>query len=572
MNFRSIRYWTRLAATLAVVMNVPGADPGSEVVVIYNRRMPESRQVAEYYASRRQVPTNQVWSFDLPTGETMTRAEYRDLLQDPFLKRLESEKLFQFENEVIPATRAEPGDVIRKVTTTRIRYAALCYGVPVKILRDTNLVERGEDKVRVELRRNEAAVDSELACLPLLGRKYSFFGPLPNPFYRTTNAPAMHPANGLLLVTRLDGPTAEIARGLVDKAMQAERDGLWGRAYFDARGLTNGEYLLGDEWIRGAAVFSRRMGWETVLDDKPETFSAGFPMSQIAFYAGWYDGQVSGPFTRPPVEFMPGAFAYHLHSFSAYVLRTTKEYWAGPLLALGATATMGSVDEPYLAGTLDVGMFMGRFLTGFSFGEAAYAALPTLSWQTTVVGDPLYRPFARKPQELHEDLTRRKSKLLEWSILRVVNLNLATAMAVPELIAYLAPMPEAASSALLQEKLGDLYAASGKLTDATEAYARVVKLDASPQQRVRVLLNLARLLALLGRDESAYGYYRQFTKEFPEHPDRLAVYQKMLPWAQQAKLTRDVKQLQGDIKRLTPPPATNAVPQNNAAPAKPVKP
>jgi uncharacterized protein (TIGR03790 family) len=213
MNSRSIRHWLSFAAALAVVMNVQGADPGSEVVVIYNRRMPESRQVAEHYASRRQVPANQVWSFDLPTGEAMTREEYRELLQEPLLKRLETEKLFQFENEVIPATRAEAGDVIRKVAITRIRYAALCYGVPVKILRDTNLVERGEDKVRVELRRNEAAVDSELACLPLVGRKYPLFGPLPNPFYCTTNAQAMHPANGLLLVTRLDGPTAEIIAG-----------------------------------------------------------------------------------------------------------------------------------------------------------------------------------------------------------------------------------------------------------------------------------------------------------------------------------------------------------------------
>ena len=569
MNSCSIRRLIRLVATVVAAMNLQAADPGSEVLVIYNRRMPESRQLADYYASRRQVPTNQVWGFDLPTGEVMTRAEYRDLLQDPLLKSLEKENLFQFENEVKPATRAESGDVIRKVVNTRIRYAALCYGVPVKILRDTNLVERGEDKVRVELRRNEAAVDSELACLPLVGRKYPLFGPLPNPFYSTTNAQTMHPANGLLLVTRLDGPTVAIARGLVDKALQAERDGLWGRAYFDARGLTNGEYIMGDEWMRGAAAFSRRMGFETILDDKPETFSAGFPMSQIAFYAGWYDSQVSGPFTRPQVEFMPGAFAYHLHSFSANVLRTTKENWAGPLLAQGATATMGSVTEPYLAGTPDVGMFIGRFITGFSFGEAAYASLATLSWQTTVVGDPLYRPFGRKPQELHEDLTRRKSKLLEWSILRVVNLNLATDMAAPELIAYLAPMPEAASSALLQEKLGDLYASIGKLTDATEVYARVVKLDTTPQQRVRVLLNLARLLALLGRDESAYDYYRQFTKDFPEHPDRLAVYQKMLPLAQQAKLTRDVEQLLEDIKRLTPPPVTNGIPTNTILPAKP---
>ena len=29
-----------------------------------------------------------------------------------------------------------------------------------------------------------------------------------------------------------------------------------------------------------------------------------------------------------------------------------------------------------------------------TFGDAAYYAEPVLSWQTTFVGDPLYRPFA----------------------------------------------------------------------------------------------------------------------------------------------------------------------------------
>ena len=53
-------------------------------------------------------------------------------------------------------------------------------------------------------------------------------------------------------------------------------------------------------------------------------------------------------FTLPKVEFMPGAFAYHLHSFSATTLRSASQGWCGPLLAKGATCTMGCVYEPYL--------------------------------------------------------------------------------------------------------------------------------------------------------------------------------------------------------------------------------
>src|SRR5205814_2823694 len=137
---------------------------------------------------------------------------------------------------------------------------------------------------------------------------------------------------GLLMVTRLDGPSASIARGLVDKAMEAETNGVWGRAYIDSRGLTNGGYKVGDDWMRQAAQAARQAGYETVLDEKPETFSAGYPMSQIALYLGWYDQQVSGPFTRPTVEFMPGALAYHLYSFSAQTIRASNQGWVAVLL------------------------------------------------------------------------------------------------------------------------------------------------------------------------------------------------------------------------------------------------
>src|ERR1019366_1723834 len=113
--------------------------------------------------------------------------------------------------------------------------------------------EDGDDKRRPEMRRNGAAVDTELALLPCIEEKLPLAGPLPNPLFDSTNAAWFDPTNGLLMVTRLDGPSAEIARGLVDKAMQAETDGLWGRGYFDLRHMVDTSYKPGDDWIRGAA-------------------------------------------------------------------------------------------------------------------------------------------------------------------------------------------------------------------------------------------------------------------------------------------------------------------------------
>ena len=59
---------------------VAAAEPGDAVVVVYNSRLPESQQVAAHYAAVRRVPAGQVLGLDLPAGENMTRAEYREEL------------------------------------------------------------------------------------------------------------------------------------------------------------------------------------------------------------------------------------------------------------------------------------------------------------------------------------------------------------------------------------------------------------------------------------------------------------------------------------------------------------
>jgi uncharacterized protein (TIGR03790 family) len=527
------------------------ADTGADVVVVYNSRMPESKEVAEHYAKRRGVPAGQVWGFELSTGEAITRTEYLEKIQTPLLEKLESSRLWVWQPSGTPN---------RRLASAKVKYAALCYGVPTKFVQDTNFVEKGTENARPELRRNEASVDSQLACLPLIHHNLRWAGAINNHSFSTTNASYLHPTNGIFLVTRLDGPTVEVAGGLVDRAIDAETNGLWGRAYIDSRGLTNGEYRLGDDWMRATADLARRWGFETDLDQDANTYSTGYPLSHIAFYAGWYDWNASGPFTRPPVEFMPGAFAYHLHSYSAQTLRSTNQNWVGPLLAKGATCTLGNVDEPYLAATPDIAVFFSRFvMLGFSFGEAAWAAQNSLSWQTVAVGDPLYRPFARNARELHGDLERRKLALVEWSHVRVVNANLASGQVpVDELIGYLeepAVSSVTRQSAVMTEKLADLYWAKKKLSDALDFYEAALKRHPSPQQKARILLLLAHRRSLYGPDDKALAFYRQFLKEYPDYPDKLTIYQKMLPVAEKAGDKAEAERCRSEIKRLSPAPA-----------------
>jgi uncharacterized protein (TIGR03790 family) len=478
----------------------------------------------------RQVPEAQIYGFDLPITEEMSRAEFRDALQFPLAARLSVDKLWRFGSATNTTTAGLPSRVDHPVVQSKIRYAVLCWGVPLKIAADPNLREPLRENVRPELLRNEAAVDSELAWLPLLKMNIPLSGPLPNWIYGVTNPAVLHPTNGILLVARLDGPSVEIANGLVDKALAAERDGLWGRAYFDARGLPQSDtnYIMGDEWILGAGEICRQLGFETTVDKNPGTFPSDFPMSQIAIYCGWYDGNVSGPFTLPKVEFMPGAFAYHLHSSSAASLRSASQFWAGPLLAKGATCTMGCVYEPYLSCTPNVAAFLARWIAdGFTFGEAAWAAQPALSWQTTVVGDPLYRPFGKEPSALHAEFARTHNPLIEWSYLRVVNLGLAHGAPVHQFTALLENIPDTRTSAVLTEKLADLYEMQGKPSSAIDTYELALTRNPSLEQHIRLRLTLAQKLLTQNRDAGAIENYQRLLQEASDYPGRPAIEAKL---------------------------------------------
>jgi len=200
-----------IALASALLSPALAQDSGSSVAVVYNRALPESKQVAAYYAERRGVPSSQVFGFDLPTSETISRADYLSKLEEPFLHELTDKKLFTLGTNS-PKSR---------LADAKIRYAILCYGVPTKILADSALKEGGEEKLQLELRRNDASVDSQLACIALPPEKVTWTGILPNPFYGASNRVDLHPTNGVLMVTRLDGPSAAIAQALVDKAIDA---------------------------------------------------------------------------------------------------------------------------------------------------------------------------------------------------------------------------------------------------------------------------------------------------------------------------------------------------------------
>ncbi len=545
--------WTWLMMLACAGLGVLGRadDRGASVVVVYNSAMPDSLAVARHYAERRGVPTNQLVGLMLPETEVISRGDYESRLQNPLVTELSARGLWRLRDEIRPATEDRPGQVVQRVAESRIRNLVVCYGVPLRIAEDATRRDAGALSLPDGLRRNEAAVDADLTVLPLLLAGGTLMGPVLNPFFMTTNAAALQPLAGLLVVGRLDGPSAAQSAALVDRAIEAEQNGLLGRAYFDLRSITDPSFLAGDRWISNAWSAARSYGFDTVADLKAATIPAGFPMSHVALYAGWYGANVSGPMAEPQVEFVPGAIAYHLHSFSAATLKSTNSGWVGPFIARGVTATMGTVSEPYLDGTPDIGAAFVRLMYfGFTWGEAAIASQRLLSWQLTVVGDPLYRPFSRNALDRMKDLAQRRDGRVDWAMVMLYNRRHEIGGKLDAIIADLESETRLKFSPILQEKLADFHRDAGHHDRAAEGYRKASRLNPSPHQRRRLAWNAGEESELAGHPREAYEAYKALAEDPQAWDDPGLLFARLCALGEKLHERSDLRRWTIEMERL----------------------
>jgi uncharacterized protein (TIGR03790 family) len=376
------------------------------VAIIYNKNLPESEKLAKAYQEARSIPEANLVGLELPDVEEITRSQYNELIAAPLKKIFDERNWWK-------RGRSQEGIII--AVENQIRIMVCMRGVPLKIAR---FVE-GKPPV-VDPKKpanpaaliNEAAVDSELAYLSV--EKYPLDGLSKNHYYQSEQSITESNFPFLLLIGRIDAPTFPLCYQLIKDAAAAEKTGLWGKAYVD---LAN-KFPKGDAWLKTVATDSKAAGFPTVINSNNEVFLSNYPMNDAAIYFGWYAENVCGPFLNPNFKFKLGAVAVHLHSFSAVSLRDPKKYWSAPLLSLGAAATIGNVYEPFLGYTHHLDIFQNRLLAGYTLVEAAYAAIPVVSWQGVVIGDPLYRPF------LHLDLSGEKNDIdRSYRALRAARIN-----------------------------------------------------------------------------------------------------------------------------------------------------
>ena len=477
------------------------ADLARATVVIYNRAAAGSAELARFYAEARGIPDDHVVGLDCSIEEEISRQEYDETIAEPLREIFAQRKWWTLRgNENLPSIRS-----------SSIHFMALIRGMPLKI---RSTAEYAGDQIEKNEtgNQNNAAVDSELAALGFFSRQIS--GPANNPYFRSFRPALELGAMPVMLVCRLDAPTAAIVRRMITDAVETEKSGLWGRAYVDGANKTAGGLADGDRWLKAIVKDLRRVGIPTVFDANSALFPAGFPMSDCALYYGWYAGGVAGPFTDPGFAFTPGAVAVHIHSFSASSLRSAEAGWVAPLLSRGAAVSLGNVYEPYLELTARLDIFNDRLLHGFTFAESACMSERVLSWMNVAVGDPLYRPYLvwSQAETKRENQPRNDWRMAHESALENVGRDPAAAMAATRKAATRTgngPMLE--NLGLMQKELGNFSSAISYLQQARAVYEK-------PDDIMRTVLEEAEALMKAGKEKAALSLLRSAVQLAPDAP------------------------------------------------------
>jgi uncharacterized protein (TIGR03790 family) len=250
-----------------------------------------------------------------------------------------------------------------------------------------------------KIEMTSASVDSELTLV--LATNFQISRWLLNPFLeKFDNLPGIDLIRrSTIMVGRLDAPSPDMAKRMVDDAMETEKAGLTGTVYIDARGLNDvndkNSYGLYDEHLRSLhSIIESKSSMPVVLDNNSGLFPER-SCPDAALYAGWYSlAKYIDAF-----EWNKGAVGMHIASSEASTLKKPdSQVWCKRMIEEGVAATIGPVSEPYLSAFPLPDVFFPLLMSGkLTLLETYFRSTPQISWRLIVIGDPLYTPFKNNP-------------------------------------------------------------------------------------------------------------------------------------------------------------------------------
>jgi uncharacterized protein (TIGR03790 family) len=372
-----------LAAFVALVpVSSASAQSGANVLVIVNETNADSVTIGAHYARVRGVPADQVLRVKADATDEVDRAAFNLQIQAPIAAWLR-----------------------QRAAQDRILYIVLAKGIPLRIAGTP-----GREGTT-------ASVDSELTLLyrRLAGHVPALNGRIANPYFLGAGPIAeartfSRAASDLYLVTRLDGYTLGDVTALIDRGAAPVREG---QILLDQKaGVLDG---AGNEWLTRAAGRLAKAGFakRVVLDETSDVLrgrkhvlgyyswgSNDWAITTRRFDLGFVPGAIAGmyvstdgrTFTEPPAAWTIGRWTDRTTFFAG-----SPQSLAGDLIREGVTGVAAHVAEPFLDATVRPDILFPAYVSGFNLAESFYLAMPYLSWQTVVVGDPLCAPFPRRP-------------------------------------------------------------------------------------------------------------------------------------------------------------------------------
>jgi uncharacterized protein (TIGR03790 family) len=230
--------------------------------------------------------------------------------------------------------------------------------------------------------------------------------------YWGSHEPFSHEKFGGYLVTRLDGYTEEIARALVERALQAEQKRPEGSVLLDAQPI----FGLGDKTqeakpvegavIRDESPWSEYNGDLCRAGDVLKAKGVAYELDVKEKFVGSRKG-LTGYFSWGSNDARFSAKAYASLTFALGSIGDTAVSTSGrtflpteggqsliaDLVAHGLTCAKGYTDEPLLQANASPALLLDRYFSGWTMAESFYAASRFVGWQDVIIGDPLCAPY-----------------------------------------------------------------------------------------------------------------------------------------------------------------------------------
>jgi uncharacterized protein (TIGR03790 family) len=344
---------------------IASAQTGENVLLVVNQNDSVSREIGDYYRPRRGVPDRNVCTVSMTSAEEIDWATYQQQIERPV------------------------GECLKKANLTeKVLYIVLTLGVPLRVA--------GAGKSTTT---ETCSVDSELTLLyaKLKGVKTERAGWAANPFFMKRDEIFTHPRFPIYLVTRLAAFDVAEAKQMIDRSLSARNRGKF------VVDLQSADDTEGNNWLRTAAIL---LPADRVVMEATKNVLYG--QTEVIGYASWGSNDPSRKKRDLGFQWLPGAVATEYVSTNARTLKKPADTWTytnwddrlhlfegspqgltTDLIHQGATGASGNVFEPFLSACVRPDYLFPAYFEGHNLAESYYVAMPYLSWQGIVLGDPL---------------------------------------------------------------------------------------------------------------------------------------------------------------------------------------